>query len=68
MLSDVCKEYADIIVKICNENGIVCLNLFDDFGFCWQKHTSDGCHPNEAGHILLAKAIAKKLETIKLSY
>ena len=56
------KEYVDVTVKICKENDIPCLNLFDDFGFYWQKHTSDGCHPNEAGHMLLAKAITEKLK------
>jgi lysophospholipase L1-like esterase len=62
------KEYVDTIVKICNENGIPCLNLFDDFGFCWQKHTSDGCHPNEEGHILLAKVITEKLKALSCHF
>ena len=60
------KEYADVTVKICKENDIPCLNLYEDFGFCWQKHTSDGCHPNEEGHIVLAKAIAEKLKALML--
>lgn len=58
------KEYVDVIVNVCNEQGIPCLNLFDDFGFSWQEHTSDGCHPNEAGHILLAKVITEKIKTL----
>ena len=62
------KEYVDVTVKICKENDIPCLNLFDNFGFCWQEHTSDGCHPNEAGHILIAKAITEKLKELKLSF
>lgn len=60
------KDYVDIIEKTCEENEIPCLNLFDEFGFFWQEHTIDGCHPNETGHILLAKAITEKLNTLKL--
>jgi lysophospholipase L1-like esterase len=56
------KDYVDVIDAICEENGVPCLNLFEDFGFCWQEHTSDGCHPNEAGHRLLAQVIAEKLK------
>lgn len=59
------KDYVDVIEEICEKNHIPCLNLFHDFGFSWQAHTSDGCHPNEAGHILIAKAISEKLEKIK---
>lgn len=60
------KEYVHVIEAICNENDIPCLNLFYDFGFDWREHTSDGCHPNEAGHILIAKAITEKLKNLKL--
>lgn len=60
------KDYVDVIVEICEKNDIPCLNLFDNFDFSWQEHTSDGCHPNEAGHILIAKAITEKLKTLKL--
>ena len=62
------REYVDVIVAICNENGIPCLNLFDNFGFDWQKHTSDGCHPNEAGHLLIAQAITEKLKALQLQF
>ena len=62
------KQYVDIIATVCEENDIPCLNLFHDFGFSWQEHTSDGCHPNEAGHILIAKAITEKLRALKLSF
>ena len=60
------KEYVDVIDQICKANDLPCLNLFDDFGFCWQKHTSDGCHPNGDGHLLIARAITEKLKTLKL--
>ena len=62
------REYVDVIVAICNENGIPCLNLFDNFGFDWRKHTSDGCHPNEAGHLLIAQAITEKLKALQLQF
>jgi lysophospholipase L1-like esterase len=60
------NEYVHVIESICNENDIPCLNLFDDFGFDWREHTSDGCHPNEAGHNLIAKAITEKLKNLML--
>ena len=58
-------DYVNVLERICDENGIPCLNLFDDFGFSWQEHTIDGCHPNEEGHRLLARAITKKLKELK---
>lgn len=60
------NEYVHVIEAICNENDIPCLNLFDDFGFDWREHTSDGCHPNEEGHILIAKAITEKMKNLML--
>ena len=33
-------------------------------GFDWKIHTVDGCHPNEEGHMWLAKQISDKLKTI----
>lgn len=62
------KDYVDLTVKICDEYDIPCLNLFEAFDFCWQKHTGDGCHPNEDGHALLAEAITKKLKTVMLHF
>ena len=56
------KDYADAIVSICRENCVPCLNLFEDFGFRWQEHTIDGCHPNEAGHAMIAKAVLNELK------
>ena len=57
-------EYVDVIDSLCRENGIPCLNLFREFGFRWQEHTTDGCHPNEKGHALLADAVTKKLKSL----
>jgi lysophospholipase L1-like esterase len=58
------KDYADVMADICDKNGIPCLYLFDDFGFSWQKHTGDGCHPNKEGHTLIAKAVTEKLKKL----
>ena len=58
------KEYADVIVTLCEKNGMPCLNLFEDFGFHWREHTCDGCHPNEAGHLLLAEAVTGRMREL----
>ena len=58
------EDYVKVIELLCKENGVHCLNLFKGFPFCWEKHTSDGCHPNEQGHALLADAVTKKLKEI----
>lgn len=58
----VLQDYAETIERICTEEGVPCLNLFEDFGFRWQEHTIDGCHPNEAGHALIAKAVLGELK------
>ena len=57
-------DYVDTIVKVCKEYGIPCLNLHEDFGFNWEQHTIDGCHPNEEGHRLIADAIEAKLNAM----
>lgn len=58
------SDYVDVIVKLCDENSIPCLNLHEDFDFVWQEHTSDGCHPNEMGHMLIADAVTKKIKEL----
>ena len=57
-------DYVEVIDRLCKENDIPCLNLFEDFGFSWREHTSDGCHPNEEGHKIIAAAVRKKLEEL----
>ena len=58
-------NYVDVIRRQCAEAEVPCLDLFDGFPeFDWREHTSDGCHPNEAGHELIAKAVAAKLREI----
>ena len=58
------RDYVNVIENVCAENDIYCLNLHKEFDFCWQKHTLDGCHPNEKGHALIANAIVKRLKFI----
>ena len=57
-------DYADAIAAVCSEHGIPCLRLFDNFGFDWREHTIDGCHPNEEGHRLIARAVVEKLRAL----
>ena len=60
----VLSDYVETIVSVCERLGLPCLNLHENFDFDWKKHTSDGCHPNEEGHRLLAETIAAKLRTL----
>ena len=58
------SDYVNAIETVCDENNVPCLNLYKNFDFAWQEHTSDGCHPNEKGHLLLAKVITEKLQEL----
>lgn len=57
-------DYVRAIVDVCKDEGIPCLNLFENFDFKHELHTSDGCHPNERGHELIADAVVKKLKAL----
>jgi lysophospholipase L1-like esterase len=57
-------EYASEIEEVCRLHGLPCLNLHRDFAFDHRIHTLDGCHPNEEGHRLLARAIGDHLERL----
>ena len=59
-------EYAAVIEDTCARYNVPCLSLFEDFGFRWQDHTLDGCHPNPEGHTLIARAVVKKLQSLSL--
>lgn len=56
--------YVDAIKNVCAFYGVPCLDLFTE---CFNGHNSeiantylpDGLHPNPAGHIILARKIAK---------
>jgi len=58
------REYVDVIEELCRKENIPCLNLHENFEFDWRSHTIDGCHPNKAGHALIADAIVNKLKTL----
>ena len=58
------SDYVETTVRVCEKYGLPCLNLHRDFAFDWRVHTSDGCHPNEDGHKLLAEAIGAKLKEL----
>lgn len=57
-------DYAAVIKEKAREYNIPYLDLFENFPFDHKIHTSDGCHPNEAGHELLCSVISKKLREI----
>lgn len=57
-------DYVEAIEEICIENEMPYLNLHKDFAFDWHLHTTDGCHPNEEGHKLLAEIIINKIEEL----
>ena len=57
-------DYVEAIENACFKNQIPCLNLHKDFEFDWRIHTTDGCHPNEEGHKLLAAKILDRIENL----
>ena len=57
-------DYVNLIEKVCEKHGVPCLNLHKNFPFDWRVHTTDGCHPNEAGHTLIAQAVSAKLKEL----
>ena len=57
-------HYVTEIENACKKYSLPYLNLHDSFYFDHKIHTTDGCHPNELGHSLIAKAIENKLNTL----
>ena len=57
-------DYADAINKVCSEYGIPVLDLYGTEGFDWRTMTSDGCHPNPAGHKWLADKVTAALKEL----
>ena len=53
----VLEDYVKTWVALGAKYDIPVLNLFEDNTFLWQRHTSDGCHPNPEGHRVLAESI-----------
>ena len=62
-------DYAAVLVETGARHGIPVLNLHAAMphgtGFDWRVHTSDGCHPNPAGHLRLADTIGAAIDKIK---
>lgn len=58
------SDYVDTMVRIAEREGLPVLNLHCDFPFDHKLHTSDGCHPNETGHEMLAERITEALKSI----
>lgn len=57
-------DYVRVLKQVSAKHRIACLDLHEDFGFEWHIHTSDGCHPNEGGHRLLASVIGRSLREL----
>jgi lysophospholipase L1-like esterase len=57
-------NYVDVIRTECAKAGVLCLDLYDGFEFDWREHTSDGCHPTEKGHLLIANTVVAKLKEL----
>ena len=60
------SEYRDAILYACEKNGIECLDLYHLDGMqlsddSFKDHFSDGLHPNDEGHRLIAQAVADRL-------
>ena len=58
------EDYVKAITDVCEKHGIPCLDLYNEFDFDWHIHTSDGCHPNEDGHRVIAERIAAELKVL----
>ena len=61
------QDYVDVIVALCQEYGVSCLNLYEKTDFDWEKYTLDGCHPNEMGHKIIAAHIEDAIRTALIS-
>lgn len=57
------KDYADVLIQEATQRNLPVLNLFDS-DFDWQSLTSDGCHPNPAGHAWLADKIIPEIQLL----
>ena len=55
------EDYVNVLENVAQKYGIPVLNLHKEEGFDWKIHTSDGCHPNPAGHMWLVQKIEKAI-------
>jgi lysophospholipase L1-like esterase len=60
------KDYSDEIIKATQRHNIHLIDLFNEFELNPYDQTlvPDGLHPNDAGHIIMADFIGKKLQEI----
>ncbi len=59
------SDYSDAIVAFCTQHDIPVLDLRkDSVPFDWRTMTSDGCHPNPAGHRWLAERIGERIQAM----
>ena len=64
------KTYVEIIREVAEYYSLPVLDLYKDGGLqpkvpvIQQKYVPDGLHPNDAGHEILARKIAKFIETL----
>lgn len=59
-LGFVLEDYVRAIIEVCDEKGIVVMDLYDNSAItaeCADRYTFDGLHPNEEGFAVLADEI-----------
>lgn len=60
-------DYVDAMQKVCAKYDIPVIDLYHNFNINadnYDSYTSDGLHPNEEGHSLIAKAVEKYIKSL----
>ena len=57
LVGHVLRDYVAVLEEACAKYEIPFLNLHRDFPFDHEKHTMDGCHPNDLGMYRMASVI-----------
>ena len=60
-------DYVDAMQKVCAKYNIPVIDLYHNFSINadnYDSYTSDGLHPNEDGHSLIAKAVEKYIKSL----
>ena len=60
-------DYVDAMQKVCAKYDIPVIDLYHNFSINadnYDSYTSDGLHPNEEGHSLIAKAVEKYIKSL----
>jgi lysophospholipase L1-like esterase len=62
------EDYANAMIAVCRKYSIPCLDLYHDGGFCpaiqGATYSTDGLHPNNAGHLIIAKKMYSFLNSL----